>query len=121
MGHYKLMHKHIVLLYDVSRVEQNEKRVHSSSGCGSNKERKFMSSNSIDQTKPLCLKTSSIAVPIFAGDSTTVTPASLRVLILSCAVPLPPDTIAAFNENLVSLQHAYVMIVKLKKEHNQNK
>lgn len=78
-----------------------------------------MSSNSIDQTKPLCLKTSSIAVPIFAGDSTTVTPASLRVLILSCAVPLPPDTIAAFNENLVSLQHAYVMIVKLKKEHKQ--
>lgn len=36
-----------------------------------------------------------MAAPILAGDSTTVTPASLRVLILSWAVPLPPDTIAA--------------------------
>lgn len=33
--------------------------------------------------RPLCVKTSSIVVPIFAGDSHTVTPASLRVLILS--------------------------------------
>lgn len=46
-------------------------------------------------TKPFCLKISNMAAPILAGDSTTVTPASLRVLILSWAVPLPPDTIAA--------------------------
>lgn len=36
-----------------------------------------------------------MALPIFAGDSTTVTPASLNVWILPCAVPFPPDTIAA--------------------------
>ena len=57
-----------------------------------------MGSGEMIYTKPLCLKTSSIAVPIFAGDSTTVTPASLSVLILSCAVPFPPDTIAADSE-----------------------
>lgn len=54
--------------------------------------------------KPLCLKTSSMADPIFAGDSTTVTPASLRVLILSCAVPFPPDTIAAY-ETAIATKH----------------
>jgi hypothetical protein len=35
--------------------------------------------------------------PIFAGDSTTVTPASLSALILSWAVPFPPATIAAHS------------------------
>lgn len=39
-----------------------------------------------------------MATPIFAGDSTTVTPASLRVLILSWAVPFPPDTMAAHTK-----------------------
>jgi len=46
-------------------------------------------------TIPRCLKISNIVEPIFAGDSTTVTPASLSALILSWAVPFPPDTMAA--------------------------
>mgnify|MGYP007129561169 CR=1 FL=1 len=45
--------------------------------------------------QPLSLKTSYIAAPIFAGDSTTVTPASFNARILSCAVPFPPAIIAA--------------------------
>ena len=60
--------------------------------------KKWINTNELQLTRPLCLKTSSIAAPILAGDSTTVTPASLSVLILSCAVPFPPDTIAAQPE-----------------------
>ena len=37
---------------------------------------------------------SSMAAPIFAGDSTTVTPAALKAAILSVAVPLPPEMMA---------------------------
>lgn len=42
-----------------------------------------------------------MATPIFAGDSTTETPASLSVLILSWAVPLPPETIAVVEEIII--------------------
>ena len=35
-----------------------------------------------------------MAVPIWAGDLTTVTPAASRALILSVAVPLPPEMMA---------------------------
>ena len=35
-----------------------------------------------------------MAVPICAGDLTTVTPADSRALILSVAVPLPPEMMA---------------------------
>jgi hypothetical protein len=47
--------------------------------------------------------------PIFAGDSTTVTPASLSALILSWAVPFPPATIAAHSsqqKDQTGLAHA---------------
>jgi len=35
-----------------------------------------------------------MAVPIWAGDFTTVTPAASKALILSVAVPFPPEMIA---------------------------
>ena len=35
-----------------------------------------------------------MAAPIFAGLSTTVTPAALKAAILSVAVPLPPEMMA---------------------------
>lgn len=62
--------------------------------------KKFPNENVMPQayTRPLCLNTSSIEAPIFAGDSHTVTPASFSALILSWAVPFPPDTIAALPE-----------------------
>lgn len=62
-----------------------------------NKQKQFPNEDVAPQayTRPLCLKTSSIETPIFAGDSHTVTPASFSALILSWAVPFPPDTIAA--------------------------
>jgi hypothetical protein len=51
--------------------------------------------SSLYSTIPRCLKISNMVEPIFAGNSTTVTPASLSALILSWAVPFPLDTIAA--------------------------
>lgn len=45
--------------------------------------------------RPLSLNSSNIAAPILAGDSTTLTPASLKLFILSWAVPLPPETMAS--------------------------
>lgn len=41
---------------------------------------------------------SKIAAPSFAGDRTTVTSAASKALILSSAVPLPPDMIAPEEE-----------------------
>ena len=47
-----------------------------------------------DQARPRSVMIFFMAVPICAGDLTTVTPAASSALILSVAVPLPPEMIA---------------------------
>ena len=52
------------------------------------------STGKIQIYKPLSEISLAMATPICAGDFTTVTPAPSRAVILSLAVPLPPEMIA---------------------------